>query len=137
MLLDMIWREGNLPTGHRTTVRTGLPSVFWRLLNQGVSPSKSTTVQIDEATGMLEAWSEVDVDLAKRDRGGSPDRQLSQRLQIREYVGFSHPMTLEQLGDFVVLQIEQAEHDVFHTHELARSSISQLDCPEKGHPNVG
>jgi hypothetical protein len=64
MLADMLWREGNLPTGHRTTVRTGLPSVFWRLLNQGVSPSKSTTAQIDEATGMLEAWSEVDVDLA-------------------------------------------------------------------------
>jgi hypothetical protein len=64
ILLDMIWREGNLPTGHRTTVRTGLPLVFWRLLNQGVQPSKSTTAQIDEQTGMLEAWSEVDKDLA-------------------------------------------------------------------------
>jgi hypothetical protein len=64
MLADMLWKEGNLPTGHRTTVRTGLPSVFWRLLNQGVTPSKSTTAQIDEGTGMLEAWSEVDVDLA-------------------------------------------------------------------------
>src|SRR5688572_8731258 len=65
MLPDMLWREGNLPTGHRVTVRTGLPQVFWRLLNQGVTPSKSTTAQIDEATGMLEAWSEVDKDLAE------------------------------------------------------------------------
>lgn len=64
VLMDMLWLEGNLPTGHRTTVRTGLPTVFWRLLNQGVQPSKSTTTQIDEATGMLEAWSEVDKDLA-------------------------------------------------------------------------
>ena len=48
--------EGNLPTGHRTTVRTGLPPVVWRLLNQGVQPSKSTTAQIDEQAGMLEAW---------------------------------------------------------------------------------
>lgn len=64
MLEDMQWREGNLPTGHRTTVRTGLPAVFWRLLNQGVTPSKSTTAQIDEQAGMLEAWSEVDKDLA-------------------------------------------------------------------------
>jgi hypothetical protein len=64
ILLDMVWREGNLPTGHRTTVRTGLPQVFWRLLNQGIQPSKSTTAQIDEAAGMLEAWSEVDKDLA-------------------------------------------------------------------------
>src|SRR3990170_2620997 len=64
MLPDMKWKEGNLPTGHRTTVRTGLPTVFWRLLNQGVPTSKSTTAQIDEAVGMLEAWSEVDKDLA-------------------------------------------------------------------------
>jgi hypothetical protein len=65
ILTDMLWIEGNLPTGHRTTVRTGLPAVAWRLLNQGVTPSKSTTAQIDEQAGMLEAWSEVDVDLAK------------------------------------------------------------------------
>jgi hypothetical protein len=65
ILTDMRWIEGNLPTGHRTTVRTGLPTVAWRLLNQGVNPSKSTTAQIDEQAGMLEAWSEVDVDLAK------------------------------------------------------------------------
>jgi hypothetical protein len=64
VLDDMLWMEGNLPTGHRTTVRTGLPTVAWRLLNQGVQPSKSTTAQIDEQCGMLEAWSEVDKDLA-------------------------------------------------------------------------
>jgi Major capsid protein GP7 len=64
ILQDMLWIEGNLPTGHRTTVRTGLPTVFWRMLNQGVAPSKSTTTQIDEQAGMLEAWSEVDKDLA-------------------------------------------------------------------------
>lgn len=63
ILDDMVWREGNLPTGHRTTVRTGLPTVAWRLLNQGITPSKSTTAQIDEQAGMLEAWSEVDKDL--------------------------------------------------------------------------
>ena len=65
VLLDMPWKEGNLPTGHRSIVRTGLPTVAWRLLNQGVSGSKSTTAQIDEACGMLEAWCEVDKDLAE------------------------------------------------------------------------
>ncbi len=64
ILADMLFREGNLPTGHRTTIRTGLPAVYWRLLNQGVPPSKSTTAQVDEQAGMLEAWSEVDKDLA-------------------------------------------------------------------------
>lgn len=65
ILPDMLWMMGNLPTGHRTTVRTGLPTVVWRLLNNGVQPSKSTTAQIDEGIGMLEAWSEVDQDLAE------------------------------------------------------------------------
>lgn len=65
ILMDMQWKEGNLPTGERTTVRTGLPTVAWRLLNQGIPSSKSTTTQIDEGTGMLEAWSEVDKDLAE------------------------------------------------------------------------
>jgi hypothetical protein len=65
VLTDMRWLEGNLPTGHRTTVRTGLPSATWRLLNQGVASSKSTTAQIDEQCGMLEARSQVDKDLAE------------------------------------------------------------------------
>lgn len=65
ILTDMLWKEGNLPTGDRTTVRTGLPTVAWRLLNQGVAGSKSTKAQIDEQCGMLEAWSEVDKDLAE------------------------------------------------------------------------
>lgn len=64
ILDDMLWVEGNLPTGHRTTVRTGLPTVAWKLLNQGVQPSKSSTAQIDEAVGIMEAWCEVDVDIA-------------------------------------------------------------------------
>jgi hypothetical protein len=62
---DALWMEGNLPTGHRTTMRTGLPTAAWKQLNQGVQPSKSTTVQVDDRCGILEAWSEVDVDLAE------------------------------------------------------------------------
>ncbi len=65
ILIDMLWLEGNLPTGHRVTVRTGLPTVAWRLLNAGITPSKSTTAQVDEAVGLLEAWSSVDVELAR------------------------------------------------------------------------
>lgn len=64
ILDDMVFIEGNLETGHRTTLRTSLPTVSWRSLNAGVTPSKSTTAQIDEQSAILEAWSEVDVDLA-------------------------------------------------------------------------
>ena len=64
ILEDAVFVEGNLPTGHRVGVRTGLPTVYWRQLNAGVPTSKSTTAQVDEPCGMLEGYSEVDVDLA-------------------------------------------------------------------------
>ena len=53
ILEDMTFVEGNLPTGHKTTIRTGLPSATWRLLNYGVQPSKSTTRQVTDSCGML------------------------------------------------------------------------------------
>lgn len=64
ILLDMPWAEGNLPTGHKTTIRNGLPEPTWRKLNYGVKPSKSTTTQVVDTCGMLEAYGEVDVALA-------------------------------------------------------------------------
>lgn len=64
VLDDMLFVQGNLVTGHRTTVRTGLPAVTWRKLNQGVQPSKSTTVQVDDSCGMCEGYAEVDKALA-------------------------------------------------------------------------
>lgn len=64
ILEDMVYVEGNLPTGHRTTVRTGLPTPTWRKLYGGVQPGKSTTVQVTDSTGMLEAYAEVDKALA-------------------------------------------------------------------------
>jgi hypothetical protein len=61
---DMVWLEGNLPTGHRTTIRTGLPEPTWRKLYGGVQPTKSRTAQVTDACGMLEAYAEVDKALA-------------------------------------------------------------------------
>jgi hypothetical protein len=76
-LTDMVFVEGNLPTGHRTTVRTGLPAVTWRKLNYGVQPSKSTTVQVDDTCGMLEAYTNVDKKLADLN-GNTAEFRLSE-----------------------------------------------------------
>lgn len=65
ILEDAVFLEGNLPTGHRVTIRTGLPAVYYRMINQGVPASKSQTTQVDEAVGILEARSHIDVELAK------------------------------------------------------------------------
>lgn len=64
ILDDMVWMEGNLPTGHRSTIRTGLPAPTWRKLYGGVQPTKSNTAQVTDACGMLEAYAEVDKALA-------------------------------------------------------------------------
>lgn len=64
ILDDINFVEGNLPTGHKTTVRASLPTPTWRLLNEGVVRTKSTSNQITEVVGMLEAYSEIDKDLA-------------------------------------------------------------------------
>ena len=60
ILQDIPYKEGNLPLGEQYTVRTGLPSVFWRIANQGSPSSKSKEAQITESCGLLDAWSEID-----------------------------------------------------------------------------
>lgn len=62
---DMLWREGNLPTGHKSTIRTGLPIGTWRMLYQGVPFTKSTTAQVTDGVGMLEAYSRIDRKIAE------------------------------------------------------------------------
>jgi hypothetical protein len=57
--------EGNLPTGNKSIVRTGLPQGTWRLLNAGIQPTKSTTAPIIDTCGNLEAESQLDRDVAK------------------------------------------------------------------------
>lgn len=64
ILEDAVLIEGNGALDHTVTVRTGLPTVYFRMLNQGVPPSKSTTAQVKEGMAILEAYAEVDKDLA-------------------------------------------------------------------------
>ena len=64
MLEDMTWIEGNLLTGHRSTIRSGLPVPTWRRLYGGVPTTKSRRVQVTDNCGFLEDYSEVDKALA-------------------------------------------------------------------------
>lgn len=60
VLTDMLFKEGNLPTGEQLSVRTGLPTVAWRMAYQGVPVSKSTTAQVTESCGLLTGRYEID-----------------------------------------------------------------------------
>lgn len=93
ILDDAVFMEGNLPTGHRVVVRTGLPAVYWRALNQGIPNSKSTTAQVDEACGILEARSEVDVALARLN-GNTSEFRLSEDAAFLEAMNQTQATTM-------------------------------------------
>lgn len=94
MMDDMLWVEGNQTSGHKTTIRTGLPQGTWRQLYQGVQPSKSTTAQITEACGNLEGFSEVDKDLA--DLNGN-----TAEFRMGEDAGFYEGITQQVQSAFI------------------------------------
>jgi hypothetical protein len=77
VLDEMSWIEGNLATGNTTTIRTGLPSPTWRKMYGGVQPTKSTTAQVTDNCGMLEAYAEVDKALADLN-GNTAEFRLSE-----------------------------------------------------------
>lgn len=85
ILEDMTAVEGNLPTGHRFTSRTALPSLTWRRFNEGVAPTKSTTQQHDESCGMLEGYSKVDVDLASLNGNAAAFRASEDRAFVQAF----------------------------------------------------
>jgi hypothetical protein len=91
ILTDMLFVEGNLPTGHRTTVRTGLPDVTWRKLNYGVQPSKSVTAQVDDTCGIAETWSQIDAEIAALNGNDS-------QFLLSEQIPFIEAMNQEMAG---------------------------------------
>lgn len=82
ILADMSWVEGNLPTGHRTTIRAGIPAPTWRQMYGGVQPNKGRTVQVTDNCGMLEAYAEIDKALADLNGNTNAFRLLEDRAHI-------------------------------------------------------
>lgn len=110
ILEDMVVLEGNLPTGHRVTVRTGLPSVFYRQINAGVAISKSTTAQIDEALSFIEGRSHIDIKLAKLNGNTAKFRageayafiEAMNQLQVNTLFYGNHAVDAKQYPGFAV-----------------------------------
>lgn len=86
---DMTWIEGNLPTGHRTSISTGIPAPTWRKLYGGVQPNKSTHAQITDNCGMMEAYAEVDKALADLNGNSATFRLIE---DMRHIEGMSQEM---------------------------------------------
>ena len=65
VLDDAVWIQANGETQHITSKRISLPTGSWRKINQGVALEKSSTQQIVEGIGMLEAYAHVDTALVE------------------------------------------------------------------------
>ena len=61
VLTDIPWMEANGSDGHKTRMRTGLPTVYYRRLYKGTPISKSQWSQVKETCSMYEARQELDV----------------------------------------------------------------------------
>lgn len=64
LLQNLVFKQGNLPTGHVFGALNGLPPIAWRRFNEGVAAGKSKKDQITETCGMLSGISKVDKSLA-------------------------------------------------------------------------
>lgn len=60
ILDDATTMEANMGTFHRHAIRTGLPTVTWGALYQGIPQSKSQRQTVDDTTGFVEGLSGVD-----------------------------------------------------------------------------
>jgi len=75
--------EGNLPTGHKGVVRTGLPTVQLRSFYRGVKVSKSGRSTVEDVCAMAEGRNEIDKDLADLN-GNTAAFRLSEGLAFVE-----------------------------------------------------
>lgn len=60
LMEDAVMIEANQGTKHLSAIRTGLPSVSWGKLYQGIPQSKSIKQQVEDTTGFVEGLSTVD-----------------------------------------------------------------------------
>jgi len=63
IIQDAVWREANDTFSNKTVRRAALPDGSWRKLNEGVAVKASKTVELVDTIGLLETWSENDVEI--------------------------------------------------------------------------
>lgn len=134
IIQDATFIEGNLPTGHRTSIRTGIPTPTWRKMYGGVQPTKSTNVQVTDNAGMLEAYAEVDKALADLNGNTSAYR-------MSEDVSFIEGMN-QEFADTLIYGNEGTEPEAFtgfaprFNSLSAENAINIIDAGGSGSDNT-
>lgn len=65
MVEDIPFMPTNHNTKHIVGIRTGLPTVYYRLLGRGVPRSKSRMTTVEETCALMEGYSQVDTQVAR------------------------------------------------------------------------
>ena len=125
ILQDARWKEGNLPTGNVTTIRTSLPTPSIRKINRGVKRSKSTTKQVQDTCIILEDRSNVDIELLALQK----DKEGFRRSEDAAFVqGFSEVAAKNPFyGD------TEAGADTFNGLSIRYNTLQYKEDSEPGH----
>jgi hypothetical protein len=137
IMLDILMMEGNLPTGHKTTVRTGLPSATWRLLNYGVPNGKSTTAQIVDTCGLLETFNNIDEEIAELN-GNTQAFRMSETMAFLE--GMNQQMAATLIYGNTAVNPERfmgfaPRYNTVNTAS-AQTAYNVIDCGGTGSDNT-
>ena len=81
---DMVVTEANEGSLCKTTVRTALPAVAWRMINRGTKPGKSATSQVSFTSGGMEQFAKVDERLLTLNGGIGSEKANEWRLGENE-----------------------------------------------------
>jgi hypothetical protein len=122
ILDDAMAVECNMDAVHRHMVRTGLPSVSWGRLYQGIKQGKGTMQQVDDTTGFLHARSEIDVRLLKL----APDKA---KARLVDTMPFIESLSQEMASGLFY-------HDTATTPEKFRGLSARYAAFNSNMPNV-
>jgi hypothetical protein len=134
ILQDAEYQECNDGSKHKTTMRSGIPEPAWRMFNQGIQPSKSTTVPVLDTTGMMEDYGLVDKALA--DLSGNADAFRTSE-NMAKLQGFNN-----KAARYMIYGNTQAEPQAFlglaprYNDKSAESGANIVDAGGTGSTNT-
>lgn len=134
ILQDAEYQECNDGSKHKTTMRSGIPEPTWRMFNQGIQPSKSTTVPVLDTTGMMEDYGLVDKALA--DLSGNADAFRTSE-NMAKLQGFNN-----KAARYMIYGNTQAEPQAFlglaprYNDKSAESGVNIVDAGGTGSTNT-
>ncbi|MCM8743620.1 major capsid protein [Pseudomonas koreensis] len=134
ILMDAEYQECNDGSKHKTTMRSGIPEPTWRMFNQGIQPSKSTTVPVLDTTGMMEDYGLVDKALA--DLSGNADAFRTSE-NMAKLQGFNN-----KAARYMIYGNTQAEPQAFlglaprYNDKSAESGANIIDAGGTGSTNT-